>query len=67
MEPEPRRELNRRQRRRKAQHELHAMKLLTARLLGADPENLRAVSNVKSRVNIRLLELIILGMNRNKS
>lgn len=51
--------LNIRQRRRKTLHELHAQKLLTARLLGADKKSLDMLSGIKSRNNIRQLQRYI--------
>ena len=56
--------LNTRQRRRKALHELHTQKLLTARLLGADKKSLDMLSGIKSRNNIHMLEVIINGLRR---
>lgn len=56
--------LNVRQRRRKALHELHAQKLLTARLLGADKKSLDMLNGIKSRNNIHLLQKIINELRR---
>lgn len=47
--------LNPRQRRRKAQHELHAAKIVHARLLGFDVYGLTA----KTRANIHKLQVLI--------
>ena len=47
--------LNPRQRRRKAQHELHAAKIVHARLLGFNVSDLTA----KTRANIHKLQVLI--------
>lgn len=47
--------LNPRQQRRKAQHELHAAKIVHTRLLGVDVSRLTA----KTRANIHLLQVLI--------
>lgn len=51
--------LNVRQRRRKAMHELHTMKLITARLVGVDESSLSILSSTKSRNNIHMLQVLI--------
>jgi hypothetical protein len=50
--------LNVRQRRRKAQRELHTQKFMTARLLGVAAENL-VMLTAKTRINIHYLQVMI--------
>ena len=56
--------LNARQRRRKSIHEMHAMKMMTARLLGASSFDLALFGGIKSRNNIHQLQKIINKLTR---
>lgn len=56
--------LNVRQRRRKAMHELHTMKFITARLVGASSFDLGLFGGIKSRDIIHQLQKIINKLTR---